>query len=591
MMAKEYVDAFEQRHYSDQEIRREILSLFRQDLLSGMSASVLSSAESREKCSGGDAVRSVSIGFKAFALAFIICLNAVMLLYIYLFAMQQPANSQEAWFQSFVIWLLMNVCLVSTVTVWVNYVLLPYLSANDVMRSQREVLYALQSQSRAPHAQAQDDDVDNATALFNAADYFFVSTAVAKHYPEYAESKFVMSFSTVWPRQSYTQVKTSDRDEYTSSSIMIAVTSLSSVVVYIVNAFVQSPEHLQEMMMDIVMTSGIGFTVMGFIKLYDQQPGVLVVPIAVVAALVYVFIRYVDRHPLWNHHSAAAVAAVTPLPEDPEPVHAIDTPVQQVPEEEIEAWHDDADHDESNLDALRSMSDDFLGISEDDLSPYVEEHDGAHDDNDSDASDDGDSDADLFIPCIVLDGGDHDRMLPLAFGRSPSGVRNAMGKRDADAAMRTAAAAAHASPAPSPSLQSASRSVAFDDAYVEAAVRRLAYHGLDAESVRMVERILKSQQQLSQSHDGRSAAPAEVRTSESVNGDGDGEGDGHHAPPVSQSRKRWTEAFHQSLKTARMNKRRALTGAAAEAVAAEANAGSSSSSSSGGLEMFEKDIV
>eukprot|EP01034_Spumella_vulgaris_P047543 gene47543-biopygen37508 len=95
---------------SSKEIGKKLLFLFQSDLLPGISGQILHSKSHRDSLTAS----RVSLSYKIFGWVCIGLLNAGMLFYIMLFALNESDQRQSAWFQSFILWLVVEILLVST---------------------------------------------------------------------------------------------------------------------------------------------------------------------------------------------------------------------------------------------------------------------------------------------------------------------------------------------------------------------------------------------------------------------------------------------------------------------------------------------
>ena len=102
LVAEAQIDKTSQR--SSLERGKRLLFLFQRDLLPGVSGKILESKGQRDNVP----VKFVSFHSKAVAWAFISLLNIGMLFYILLFALTQTGPRQNAWFQSFALWLVVE---------------------------------------------------------------------------------------------------------------------------------------------------------------------------------------------------------------------------------------------------------------------------------------------------------------------------------------------------------------------------------------------------------------------------------------------------------------------------------------------------
>ena len=88
-----------------------LMRLFQQDLLPGLSGKVL---EATGKQTGICQPAAVPAWQKYMAWCLVLGMDATMLFYVYLFAMGQNAEQQDAWLKSFIVWVVMDSVLVAT---------------------------------------------------------------------------------------------------------------------------------------------------------------------------------------------------------------------------------------------------------------------------------------------------------------------------------------------------------------------------------------------------------------------------------------------------------------------------------------------
>ena len=78
----------------------------------------------------------------------------------------------------------------------------------DVSKIKIKLLETIQRYKETINENSQenmDDELDQ--SQFNAAEYTFVSTRVAKEFPALKESQIILRYSTPWPKQSYGSTK------------------------------------------------------------------------------------------------------------------------------------------------------------------------------------------------------------------------------------------------------------------------------------------------------------------------------------------------------------------------------------------------
>ena len=275
-------------HARKHEIGKKLLFLFQCDLLPGISGKILELKGSRDSSK----VKHVSFSAKVAAWAFLFLMNAGMMFYIFLFALTQTGPKQNAWFQSFAMWLVLEIVFVSTIMVLVTHILIPSLVMKDLTQIKRRLMDNIRdfndkvnSQKDGGLVKAEDDE----NVPFNAANYLFVSTRLARQFPDLKESKIIAQFSTPWPRQSYLRVQNVSKGY--SKKFSALTRSASILVIFFVGNFLSIPPGLQDTVMQIVSTTGIGYVVLIHVQLFQIFPALVILPALVLAVLVHFAIQ------------------------------------------------------------------------------------------------------------------------------------------------------------------------------------------------------------------------------------------------------------------------------------------------------------
>jgi hypothetical protein len=231
-----------------------------------------------------------------------------MLFYIYLFAMEQSKDRQRAWFRSFVIWLLMEIFMVSTLVVYITHFLVPSFIMKDVTKIKLKLLERMR-QFRAEGDDDGDSENNNDDAVkFNAAQYFFVSRRLSEKYSHLRESSIIRKFSTPWPLHSYSQT-ISVSDTYSRKYVFIA-NAITMVLIYLIKGLISMPSSIQDMLIQIASTGGIGYVIVLLVQLYRIHPILPFVPVIVVAIIIHFF-----THTNKDQTFARLSSSVVPLPD------------------------------------------------------------------------------------------------------------------------------------------------------------------------------------------------------------------------------------------------------------------------------------
>ena len=249
--SNELLHIFKSELVSDATKGRRLMLLLQQDLLPGLNGKVLESKSKRDY----HLPEPVSSTMKLVGWTMVIGVNFSLLFYVYLFAMSQTGSAQEAWFASFLLWFFMDLFFVGTGMVYFIHFLIPSLTMRDLHKIRFKLLDTVEKYKRSLTEEA-DNVGDSNPILFNVADYFFVSTRVAKLYPDLPESKIILKFSSPWPRQSYNH----DTDRHTEHSshplLTVFVRSVGIMMMFVISGMFKT-SFLQDIVMNVVLT---GFT-------------------------------------------------------------------------------------------------------------------------------------------------------------------------------------------------------------------------------------------------------------------------------------------------------------------------------------------
>ena len=299
--AAQEIAYFELPHLSNKSRGERLINLFQQDMLPGLSAQIVETSGSGKKL-----VTPVSYWKKALGWLVIVCMNAAMLFYVYLYAMTQPEEQQDAWFKSFIIWIIMDTIVVATLQVYVKNIVIPSYAMRDLHKIRQKLIDTIRESS----SKSQQADVDSAEGkgkdgqlhAFSSADYFNVCTRVAQKFPHLRESKIILHFSTPWPKRSYQRQK--DLSKNYHNRFANVGRSMGMVVGFLITNFIFSPSFFQDSMLQSTAILVFGYMMIGLATLYAYTP-LLAVAVFIV---VIVLIHYINR---WRSHSADQLIAST----------------------------------------------------------------------------------------------------------------------------------------------------------------------------------------------------------------------------------------------------------------------------------------
>lgn len=261
---------------SDAERGRRLLFLFQKDLLPGVNAMILESKGKRDFVAD---VHKVERYQKALAWGFILMLNTTLLFYIYLFAIQQSSDRQEAWFVTFLIWLILEVCLMSTFVVFVTHFLIPSIVMQDLKKVKRRLLQTIRDYKK----NIAREGLAKTKSEFNVADYFFVSSRLSTLYPDLVESKIIQKFTSPWPHQSYLRTRSISKSY--SKRFSTLVRSVSMIAIFFLRSFLSMPPSLQDALMQLTSVVVTGNVFSALVSLYRINPILPAIPIIVVLVI------------------------------------------------------------------------------------------------------------------------------------------------------------------------------------------------------------------------------------------------------------------------------------------------------------------
>jgi hypothetical protein len=274
--------------------RKRLIYLFVKDMSSGVSGDELSSKAQRDsQMSVSMNLDRVSWEAKWSSWLFVILLDGGMLIYIYLFAMNQTHSRQSAWFQSFVMWLLFEIFVSSTSLVLVLHLFIPLYVWTDVSKLKKKVLGDLiefreklsKKEVKERESQKEDEDVEllvereNETEKqeeFNAAKFLYPSWRVAAMFPELPESKLILQFSTPWPKKRFGGEAGNVAKEYEDDIIL---TAASRIMLYFLTSLLHTSTLLQDIMVQFVCNGGLGYLSLLFLRLWSFSPWLSVVAV------------------------------------------------------------------------------------------------------------------------------------------------------------------------------------------------------------------------------------------------------------------------------------------------------------------------
>ena len=202
---------------------------------------------------------------KSGAWIFITTLNIGLLVYSFVFALSQTEIRQAAWIQSFVVWLVIEISLASTFTVYVNQFLIPSLAIRELTRVKQVILETFKLYSETSRRSMNLQELEK----FNIADYFFASKRISVKYPNLWTSKLISNFRSIWPYKSYQG----------SSSWWGSAAKLSVVLTLPLKYFLILAPMIQDAIISSIMVVVFGYIISASSELYYINGYMILVPI------------------------------------------------------------------------------------------------------------------------------------------------------------------------------------------------------------------------------------------------------------------------------------------------------------------------
>jgi hypothetical protein len=296
-LVKEEKELFATEQLSEREKGKRLLFLFQKDLMPGINGMILESKNKRDAL----VINGCSRTAKMVSWAFVVGINVGMLFYILLFALSQDVHRQKAWGQSFALWFVVEVFVVSSLSVLMMNVLIPSLIMKDVGIIKKKLVttvitfYQEMAQERLINQKNGTkpirglEEIEKKKGIFNSAEYLFVSNRLATIYSDLKLSKMILSFQTPWPKQSYQHV--SDVSKKYDRKFSTVQRSLSIVVLFFLSGLLSVPISIQDMIVQLASTVAMGYTVLFHLRLYQIFPLLIVVPTIFLGVILHFMFR------------------------------------------------------------------------------------------------------------------------------------------------------------------------------------------------------------------------------------------------------------------------------------------------------------
>lgn len=315
----------------DEESKRKRLNfLFVKDLLDGVNGMILDTKDQRDT----DIVGQVPLWHKVLAALFLCISSLGMLYYVYLFAMNQSASRQRGWFNSFQVWLFFEIFIVSTGLVLVEHVFIPLWSFREVQRVKEKIvgdILTFQKKLKQQRKVNEKNGCNKLTSIseegtqylsnqleydhrsFNAAEYLYPSHRLAQLFPNYPESELILQYKTLWPKKSFKHGEKSMKKKYDKRFEFLTRT-IARVGIFAVTSVVQLPPAIQDMGIQMLLFTVVGYLFRLHVRLYEISPILVIFPSLLIWMLAYLCLVSKRRintiyqtHPIANEEENVAI--------------------------------------------------------------------------------------------------------------------------------------------------------------------------------------------------------------------------------------------------------------------------------------------
>ena len=218
------------RSLSPLERRKRLLMLFVRDLAVGTKGDIVSqmSSEDETVVFRDRMLRPVNAWVKAGSCLFIVIVNMLFLVYVFLFSLGQDIVGQASFLQSFVIWLAVEVLVISTLSMCISHIFLPLWTLyGEVVVRKIQIRTSIEdfSQNTAVRGGSMEK--------LNMCPYLYVSHRVAAEFPDLAESAVVLGFRSTHPKIPFTSGGNDLHTEQPRQVIVVSfVNKLSSFLLF-----------------------------------------------------------------------------------------------------------------------------------------------------------------------------------------------------------------------------------------------------------------------------------------------------------------------------------------------------------------------
>lgn len=214
-----------------------------------------------------------------------------MLLYILLFAWRQTESRQQNWFDTFIVWLVVEILITSTNACLITHVVIPSVTIGDSTKIKLKLIEAIKKYQENVHKIVESGIVpalneENNDTIFDASKHFFVSARVAKKYSSLREAQIISMFRTPWPRQLY-----GERLNQTMSYGMISVIvrAVTVMIVFVLNTYLHVDVIAQDILVEWFTHFLAYWVARFFIMLWNISPVLAFFPLVILVIVAHFF--------------------------------------------------------------------------------------------------------------------------------------------------------------------------------------------------------------------------------------------------------------------------------------------------------------
>lgn len=240
--------------------------------------------------------KPIKLYIKIFTWLFLLLVNSILLFYVYLFARQQTYQRQQAWLQSFYIWLIFEIFFSSTGIVLFTHLIIPLYIYSDVQKIKSKLLRDLVTYRRnsfkcVPGVRLEGDDDLLTGRIFNSAKYLYTSWRIASLFPDLPESPFILSFTTQWPKQ-YFKISRQEVSTVYDQRYTFVYKAISRMTIFFVTAYAQAPLYVQDIILELFTTTGFGYLFILLVRLFTINAYLPLLLVFILALLLHFYLNY-----------------------------------------------------------------------------------------------------------------------------------------------------------------------------------------------------------------------------------------------------------------------------------------------------------